>query len=100
MKTVNISHGQRELRHHGSAEAAVSPSNRQVDQNLRQENERRKGDILEEQRKTQTVVRTPQRNPKSIEFVPLCQEVQHEINDHECCACPMGPTAAKPVQGR
>ena len=90
---ADIGQGQTELRRHGHADAAVNPSNREVNQNRRQENERRKGDILEEQRETQTIVRAPQGDPETIEFVPLCQEVQREIDGDECCACPPKPGA-------
>src|SRR5580693_10003005 len=66
----------------------MNPGDRHVDKNRSQENERRKGDALEEQRKTQAVVRTPQRDSEAIEFMPLCQEVEGEIDGNERGAGP------------
>ena len=51
----------------------MNPGDRQIDQNRRQENERRKGNVLEQKRETQTIVRAPQRDSEAIEFMPLCQ---------------------------
>jgi hypothetical protein len=66
----------------------MNPRDRQIDQNRSQENKWRKGDAFDEQRKSQTVVRAPQRDPKPIEFMPACQEVKCEVDPNERGAGP------------
>src|SRR5262249_6185817 len=51
-------------------------------------NERRKGDILQEQCKTQTVIRAPQGDTETVELMPLGQEIDREINGDKCGAGP------------
>ena len=76
---------------------------RQVDQNRSQEDERRKSEVLDQQRQTQTIVGAPQRDPEAIEFMPFRQKVKREIGGDERCAGRPKPGTnpqPKPAQDR
>jgi hypothetical protein len=81
---TDIAKGQHEFSRDRDVETVVNASDECIGQNRAQENERGKHGPFGEQRQTQAVVRAPQRNPKPIEFMPLCQLVESEIERQEC----------------
>ena len=64
---------------HSHIDTMMNASNECIGQDRAQENKWGKRDAFDKQRETQTVVRTPQRDPKSVEFVPLRQQVNCEV---------------------